>query len=109
MRAGLVKGAEEWQWSSVHDYTGCLSATFRPRIALWPAIVYCWGPTNGDEFEGKAAEHLKREILMRYPCLARRKAQPPAPPRRWVSGSEIRRPPKRAKNRGLSRESLIHN
>jgi hypothetical protein len=26
VRAGLVKGAEEWQWSSVHDYTGGLSA-----------------------------------------------------------------------------------
>ena len=29
VRAGQVKRAEEWQWLSVHDYTGGLSATFR--------------------------------------------------------------------------------
>jgi putative transposase len=34
VRAGLVKRAEEWQWSSVHDYTGGLSATFRPNRTL---------------------------------------------------------------------------
>ena len=34
VRAGLVKRAEEWQWSSVHDYTGGLSATFRPNRIL---------------------------------------------------------------------------
>ncbi len=33
-RAGLVKRAEEWQWSGVHDYTGGLSATFRPNRTL---------------------------------------------------------------------------
>jgi putative transposase len=26
VRAGVVKRAEEWRWSSVHDYTGGLSA-----------------------------------------------------------------------------------
>jgi hypothetical protein len=31
VRPGLLKRAEEWQWSSVHDYTGGLSATFRPN------------------------------------------------------------------------------
>jgi hypothetical protein len=34
VRAGLVKRAEEWQWSSVHHYTAGLSATFRPNRAL---------------------------------------------------------------------------
>jgi hypothetical protein len=34
VRAGLVKRAEEWQWSSAHDYTGGLSATFRPNRTL---------------------------------------------------------------------------
>ena len=34
LRAGLVKRAEEWQWSSVDDYTGGLSATFRPNRTL---------------------------------------------------------------------------
>ena len=34
MRAGLVKRAEEWQWSSVHDYNGGLSVTFRPNRTL---------------------------------------------------------------------------
>ncbi|MGO8735654.1 MAG: transposase [Terriglobia bacterium] len=34
VRAGLVKRAEEWQWSSAHDYTGRLSATFRPNRTL---------------------------------------------------------------------------
>lgn len=34
VRASLVKRAEEWQWSSVHDYTGGLRATFRPYRAL---------------------------------------------------------------------------
>jgi hypothetical protein len=34
VRAGLVKRAEEWQWSSVHDYMGGLSATIRPNRAL---------------------------------------------------------------------------
>jgi len=32
--AGLVKRAEEWPWSSVRDYTGGLSATFRPNRTL---------------------------------------------------------------------------
>ena len=34
VRAGFVKRAEEWQWSSVPDYTGGLSATFRPNRTL---------------------------------------------------------------------------
>jgi hypothetical protein len=34
VRAGLVKRAEEWQWSSVRDYTAGLSATFRPNRTL---------------------------------------------------------------------------
>jgi hypothetical protein len=34
VRAGLVKRAEEWQWSSVRDYAGGLSATFRPNRTL---------------------------------------------------------------------------
>ena len=34
VRAGLVKRAEEWQWSSVHDYRAGLSATFRPSCTL---------------------------------------------------------------------------
>jgi hypothetical protein len=34
VRAGFVKRAEEWQWSSVQDYTGGLSATFRPNRTL---------------------------------------------------------------------------
>ena len=34
VRAGLLKRAEEWQWSSVQDYTGGLCATFRPNRTL---------------------------------------------------------------------------
>ena len=34
VRASLVKRAEERRWSSVHDYTGGLSATFRPNRTL---------------------------------------------------------------------------
>jgi hypothetical protein len=34
VRAGLVKRAGEWPWSSVHHYTGGLSATFRPNRTL---------------------------------------------------------------------------
>jgi hypothetical protein len=34
VRAGLVKRAEEWQWSSVHDYTRAPSAAFGPNRAL---------------------------------------------------------------------------
>jgi hypothetical protein len=34
VRDGLVKRAEEWQWSSMHDYRGGLSATFRPNRTL---------------------------------------------------------------------------
>ena len=34
VRAGLVKPAEKWQWSSVHDYTGGLSATLSPNRTL---------------------------------------------------------------------------
>ena len=34
VRAGLVKRAERWQWSSVQDYTGGLSASFRPNRTL---------------------------------------------------------------------------
>jgi hypothetical protein len=34
VRAGLVKRAEEWQWSSVHDCTGGLSASLRPNRTL---------------------------------------------------------------------------
>ena len=34
VRAGLVKRAEEWPWSSVRDYTGPPSATFRPNRTL---------------------------------------------------------------------------
>ena len=53
VRAGLVKRAVEWQWSSAHDYTGGLSATFRPNRT--PAIDHALlPPMNGDEFEGKA-------------------------------------------------------
>jgi len=33
-RAGLAERAEEWQWSSVHDYTAGLMATFGPNRAL---------------------------------------------------------------------------
>jgi hypothetical protein len=33
-RAGLVKRAEELQWSSVHHHTAGLSATFRPNRTL---------------------------------------------------------------------------
>jgi hypothetical protein len=36
VRAGLVKRAEEWQWSSAHDHTGGPSATLRPNRT--PAI-----------------------------------------------------------------------
>jgi len=32
--ASWKERAEEWQWSSVHDYTGGLSATFRPNPTL---------------------------------------------------------------------------
>ena len=34
VRAGLVKRAEEWQWSRVHDYTEDLRATLRPNRTL---------------------------------------------------------------------------
>jgi hypothetical protein len=34
VRAGLVKCAEEWQWSSVHDYKGVVTATPRPNRTL---------------------------------------------------------------------------
>jgi hypothetical protein len=34
LRAGLVKRAEEWQWSSVDDYTGGLTAALRPNRTL---------------------------------------------------------------------------
>ena len=65
VRAGLLKRAEEWQWSSVHDYTGGLSATLRPNRTLAIDRVCC-RPMNGDEFEGKAEESLKNETL-HYP------------------------------------------
>jgi len=41
VRAGLVKRAEEWQWSSVHQYRGGLSATFRPNrtLAIDPVLL----------------------------------------------------------------------
>ena len=32
--AGLVKRAEEWHWSSGHEYTGGLRATLRPNRTL---------------------------------------------------------------------------
>ncbi len=32
--AGLVKRAEEWHWSSGHDYTGGLRASLRPNRTL---------------------------------------------------------------------------
>jgi hypothetical protein len=34
VRVGLAKHAEEWQWSSVRDYTGGVNATFRPNRTL---------------------------------------------------------------------------
>jgi hypothetical protein len=34
VRAGLVKRAEKWQWSSARDYTAGLSATLRPNRTL---------------------------------------------------------------------------
>ncbi len=34
VRAGLVRRAEDWQWSSVHDYTGTLSAAEAPHGIL---------------------------------------------------------------------------
>jgi hypothetical protein len=40
-------------------------------MALWPSIVYCCRPMNGDEFGGKAAESLKNETL-RYVLSATR-------------------------------------
>ena len=34
VRAGLVKVAEDWRWSSVHDYTGTLRAAVRAHGIL---------------------------------------------------------------------------
>jgi putative transposase len=34
VRAGLVKRAEDWPWSSVHDYTGSLSTTVSANRVL---------------------------------------------------------------------------
>jgi hypothetical protein len=41
VRAGLAKRAEERQWLSMRDYTGGLSATFRPNrtLAIDPALL----------------------------------------------------------------------
>ena len=58
---GVIR-AEEWQWSSMHDYGGDREQPLSP-IALWPAIVYCCRPTNGDEFEGKPLRGTRRQIV----------------------------------------------
>jgi hypothetical protein len=62
VRAGVVKRAEDWRWSTVHDYTGNLSAAVSAH-AFWPFIVYCCRLMKEREFEGKAAESLKNETL----------------------------------------------
>ena len=44
MRVGLAKRTEQWHRSSVHYYTGGLSATFRPKRTL--AIDHVLLPTD---------------------------------------------------------------
>jgi len=41
-----------------------------PRIAFWPWAVHRCQPTNGREFEGKAAESMESETL-HYPLSSK--------------------------------------
>ena len=50
VRAGLVKHAEDWQWSSVHDYTGGLSAGVSGHGLIVAAL------------RGRAPTYVRREL-----------------------------------------------
>ena len=60
VRAGLVKRAEERQWSSVHDYTGGLRATFRPNrtLAIDRVLLPAWALIATDAGTGGFGRNL---------------------------------------------------
>jgi hypothetical protein len=61
----LLKGRRHSDWRAV-------LAQPLGRIALWPSIVYCCPPTNGDQFEGKATPLPPRSTPPKFPLTESR-------------------------------------
>jgi hypothetical protein len=70
-RAGLARCAEEWLWSSVHDYTRSLERPVATPSGLEIDRVLLPADEDTrirglDDRQGRAAEERKRHVPLRY-------------------------------------------